>query len=72
MKCVTRPELADLASAPSLVVYNDAAFAEKDFQSLISLGDSRKRSDVRPRKWSPGAHGIMDPHGAVEKGHQNG
>lgn len=30
---------------PALLAYNDALFSEKDFQSLTSLGDSKKIHD---------------------------
>jgi hypothetical protein len=30
---------------PALLAYNDAVFSEKDFQSLTSIGDSRKIQD---------------------------
>jgi sacsin len=30
---------------PALLAYNDALFSEKDFQSLTSLGDSKKIQD---------------------------
>jgi sacsin len=30
---------------PALLAYNDALFSEKDFQSLTSLGDSKKLQD---------------------------
>jgi hypothetical protein len=32
-------------AGPSLLIYNDAAFSEKDFQSISSIGHSRKRED---------------------------
>jgi sacsin len=30
---------------PALLAYNDATFSEKDFESLTSLGDSKKFQD---------------------------
>lgn len=40
------PALADYADVPALLVYNDAVFSERDFDSISSIGKSRKRDDT--------------------------
>ena len=40
------PALAEYAQVPSLLVYNDAVFSERDFESISSIGESRKRNDA--------------------------
>ena len=37
--------VATSRTAPSLLVWNDASFSERDFESIISIGRSRKRED---------------------------
>ena len=39
------PELTDF-SGPALLVYNDATFSERDFDSISSVGKSKKREDT--------------------------
>ena len=38
-------KLREYASQPALLVWNDATFSERDFQSISSVGKSRKRED---------------------------
>jgi cytochrome b subunit of formate dehydrogenase len=36
----------EIIQGPALLCYNNNIFKEKDFKSLMSLGDSVKREDV--------------------------
>ena len=47
-------ELDQYYNVPSLLIYNSAKFTEKDFQSLISIGNSGKKKD----KDSIGRYGL--------------
>ena len=39
-------EMAEF-QGPSLLVYNDSIFSEEDFDSICSIGNSRKKTDVK-------------------------